>query len=121
MPAFKDPSFQDRAAAAARAKTKALEQLRAKPPLDEAEVAAAIARREARDAAQAERRAQARAAKEEAEAAKRAAKAEAEAAAAAEAARTAEASAPAPKLSEAERKALRDARYAARKNRKGSR
>ncbi len=35
MPSFKDPSFQDRVASAGKAKQKALDQLKAKPPVDE--------------------------------------------------------------------------------------
>ncbi|HEX9965446.1 MAG TPA: DUF6481 family protein [Allosphingosinicella sp.] len=107
MPPFKD-SFQDRVGQAAEAKRKALEKLKSKPPVDP-EVAAA------RQEAAREREARA----EE----KRSAKAEkakaAEDARAAEAAKTAEAAASAPPpLTEAERKAARDARYAARKSRK---
>jgi hypothetical protein len=102
---YKDPSFQDRAASAAKAKREALDQLRAKRPPDEAalaEGAAAHARRQAEAA-------EISAAKKEArEAARR------EKAAAAEAQTAAAASAP----TEAERKAARDARYAARKARK---
>lgn len=116
MPAFKDPTFQDRGAAARSARAKALEQLKAKPPRDEAEVAAEAARRAAKEAALAEKRAAAQAAKAEAEAAKQAAKAEA-----ARAAEAAAATAAAPVLTEEERKAARDARYAARKNRKSAR
>ena len=99
MPPFKD-SFQDRVGQAAEAKRKALETLRSRPPVDEA---VAAARREA-----AERR-EARA--EE----KRAAKAEKAKAAEAEAQ---QAAAVPPPPTEAERKAARDARYAARKSRK---
>ncbi|MGA9582701.1 MAG: DUF6481 family protein [Allosphingosinicella sp.] len=104
MPPFKD-SFQDRVGQAAEAKRKALEKLKAKPPVDEAVLAA---RQEA---------ARQREAKAEE---KRAAKAEkakaAEEAKAADAAARAAASAPPP--TEAERKAARDAKYAARKSRK---
>lgn len=104
MPPFKD-SFQDRVGQAAEAKQKALDRLKAKPPVDP-EVAAA--RQEA---------ARQREAKAEE---KRAAKAEkakaAEEAKAADAAARAAASAPPP--TEAERKAARDAKYAARKSRK---
>jgi hypothetical protein len=104
MPPFKD-SFQDRVGQAAEAKRKALEKLRSKPPVDEA---VAAARQEAG------RQREARA--EE----KRAAKAEkakaAEEARAADAAKAAAAAVPPP--TEAERKAARDARYAARKSRK---
>ncbi len=107
MPPFKD-SFQDRVGQAAEAKRKALEKLKSKPPVDPEVVAA---RREA---------ARQREAKAEE---KRAAKAEkanaAEEARAAGEAKTAKAAAAAPQpLTEAERKAARDARYAARKSRK---
>ena len=117
MAAFKDPSFQERRAAAARAKTEALEKLRAKPPVDEQALAARTATRLAREAADAGKRAAARLAREEAAAAKRdRAKQETEAAQAEAAAR--QAALAAPVLTEAERKAARDARYAARKKRK---
>ncbi len=110
MAAFKLPDHNDRMGASALAKQKALEQLKAKPPVDEAVVAARIAASEAREAADAEKRAAKRAAEEEAKRLKRE-KAQA-------AAVPAPAPAPAPELSEAERKAIRDAKYAARKNRK---
>lgn len=112
MAGFKLPDFNDRMGAAALAKQKALEQLRAKPPVDEAVVAARAAAREAKEAADAEKRAAKRAAEEEAKRVKRE-KAEAAAAAAA-----VPAPAKAPELSAEEKKALRDAKYAARKNRK---
>jgi hypothetical protein len=91
---FKDPSFQDRAGQAAQAKKKALEQLRLRPAPDEKIVAERKAADERRQAAKAEKAG-----------AKRAA---------AEAAAAPAATAP----TEAERKAARDARYAARKNRR---
>jgi hypothetical protein len=97
---FKNPTYQDRVGQAASAKEKALEQLRKRPPRDEKLVAERIAAAEKRDAAKVERAA-----------AKKAADA-----AAAEA-KAAEAAANAPPT-EAERKAARDARYAARKNRR---
>lgn len=104
MPPFKD-TFQDRVGQAAEAKRKALEKLRSKPPVDPA---VAAERQEA--ARQREARAEE----------KRAAKAEE--AKAAESARAAEAEAQAAEAAsaptEAERKAARDARYAARKSRK---
>ena len=102
---YKDPSFQDRAASAAEAKQKALDRLKAKPPVDEAVVAERQAARLAREAAQAEKRAAKKAAEQQAKAEK---------AAQAEQAKAAEVAAP----TEADRKAARDARYAARKNRK---
>lgn len=100
MPAFKNPSFQDRVGQSADARTKALDQLRKKPPRDEKVVAERIAAAGRRDAAKAEKAAARQAA--EAEAAR---------------ARADEAAANAPPT-EAERKAARDARYAARKKRK---
>ncbi len=115
MPAFKNPSFQDRVAAAGKAKQKALDQLAAKPAEDEGVMAE---RRRAWEE------------REEALAAGRAAKAEAKAKAKAErasikAARLAEAKAAeelkAARLrpaSAADMKAARDARYAARQTRK---
>jgi hypothetical protein len=102
---YKDPSFQDRMGAAAEAKKKALEKLRAKPKVDEAVL-------EERRAAQARREAAA----EEKRAAKQAAREQAEAEKAEAAAR--EAAAVVTPKSEAELKAARDARYAARKSRK---
>ena len=108
MKAYQGPSFQDRVGRAAEAKQKALDKLRAKPPLDEKVVAERQAARLKREAAEAEKRSAKKAAAEAAKEAKAAAKAEAQAKAA---------SAPAP-LTEAEKKAARDARYAARKSRK---
>jgi hypothetical protein len=97
-------TFQDRAAQAAEAKQKALEQYRAKPPVDESQAAERIAAGEQREAAKAEKAAARKADR----------KASDEAAAADAAAKAAKA---APK-SEAELKAARDARYAARKARR---
>ncbi len=115
MAFFKDPSFQDRQASAGKAKQKALDQLKAKPPVDDALMAE---RRQAWDeqeqALSEERRAKAEAKAAgiaEAAAAKATASAEAEAAAALRAERLKPASA-------ADMKAARDARYAARKARK---
>ncbi|TFI56711.1 hypothetical protein E2493_18700 [Sphingomonas parva] len=105
MKSYRDPSFQDRVGRAAAAKKKALDALRSKPPVDEAVVAERQAARLKREAAEAEKRAARRAAEQ---AAKEAKEAEAAAKLAAQ---------PAPR-SEAELKAARDARYAARKNRK---
>jgi alpha-beta hydrolase superfamily lysophospholipase len=109
MPSFKEPSFQDRTAAAAKAKADALAKLRSKPPVDENELADRRARAEAKEAAKAEAARLKQQARKEAQAA-RAEKAKAAEEAAA-AARPVE-------LTEAEKKAARDARYAARKNRK---
>jgi hypothetical protein len=104
MPPFKD-SFQDRVGQAAEAKRKALEKLRAKPPVDESVAAARLEAARQREARAEEKRA---AKAEQARAAE-------EARAAAES-KAAEAVAVQP--TEAERKAARDARYAARKSRK---
>ena len=101
MASFKNPSFQDRAGQAAKAKREALDQLRNRPEPDEA---LAAQRQEA-----AERRETVRAEKAELkkEGAALAAQAKAEAAA--------KAAVPVP--TEEERKAKRDARYAARRKR----
>lgn len=111
MSSYKAPSFQDRIAAAGSARQKALDALRAKPPVDAAILTERRLAQEARDQAVAiERAAKAQAlALAKAEKAER--KAVAEAAAALKAARLTPASA-------AEMKAARDARYAARKARK---
>jgi len=106
MPPFKDPSFQDRAASAAHARQRALEKLLARPPVDPAVL-------EERKAAQALRDAEAARLSEEKKAAREREKAEKRKRAAASV------PAPRPELTEAEKKAARDARYAARKNRKG--
>lgn len=106
MRGYKAPGFQDRTAAARDARQKALDQLREKPPVDPAEQAERLANRLAKENAARERR---EATLREREAAKLAKRAEAEAAAALAAPVT---------MTEAERKAARDARYAARKARK---
>ena len=97
-------SFQDRAVQAAEAKEKALERYRSRPPVDEKTAAERIAAGQEREAAKAHKAATKKADK----------KAAAEAAASDAAAKAAAA---APKT-EAELKAARDARYAARKARK---
>jgi len=97
---YKD-SFQDRINSAAQAREKALAKFKAKPPLDEKVVAERRERQAQREAKEAEKRE-----------AKRAAKAAEE-----EAREAAKAAAPAPKT-EAELKAARDAKYAARKARR---
>jgi hypothetical protein len=115
VPSFKDPSFQDRVAAAGKAKQKALRQLKAKLPVDETQMAERRQAWELREQALAEERAAKAetkaAAKAEKAAIKAAELAEAEAAAALKAARL-------KPPSEADMKAARDARYAARKARK---
>ncbi len=111
---YKDPSFQDRNAAAAKAKQKAIEQLKARPAVDPALLEEKRLAREATEKALADERAAKAeaiaAAKAEAAARLAAEKAEAEARAAAKASRAKPATA-------AEMKAARDARYAARKAR----
>ena len=97
-------SFKDRAAQAAKAKQKALEQYRERPPVDEKLAAERRAAGQEREAAKAEQAA-----------AKKAERKSAKDAEAADAAAKAAAAAP---LTEAELKARRDARYAARKARK---
>lgn len=115
MGSFKDPSFQDRVASAAKAKQKALDQLKAKPPVDEGLQAERRQAWELRQQALSEERAAkaetAAAAKAEKSRLKAAEMAAAEEAAARKAARLKPAS-------EAEMKAARDARYAARKARR---
>jgi hypothetical protein len=110
MAAYKNPSFQERNALAQQARQKALDQLRAKPPVDEAVLAERTAARLAREQAEAEARAAKLAAREQAKADKLAKAQEAEQTALAAVGQT-----------EAEKQAARDARYAARKQRKGSR
>ena len=105
MKAYRGPSYQDRVERAAEAKQKALDRLKARPPVDEAALAARREAALAREAAQAEKRAARKAAADEA------ARADA---AAAEAEENEGGHAP----TEEERKAARDARYAARKSRK---
>lgn len=97
-------TFQDRAAQAADAKKKALEQYRSKPPVDQTTAAERIVAGEERASAKAEKAA---AKKAERKASDEAAAADAEAKAAAAAPKT-----------EEELKAARDARYAKRKARK---
>jgi hypothetical protein len=133
MPAFKNPGFQERQEAAARAREAALARYQARPPVDTALMAERSARRKARADAEAEKRAAALKAKEDAAAAKReqerqaaeaaeaAAKAKAEAAAQAKADATARKVAERKLWTEDDRKAARDARYAARKLRQARR
>ena len=109
MKGFKDPSFQDRAAMSARAKTSALGNLAAAPKRDEADVAARLVRDQERAAKLEAKRAVARKAKEDAALEKQARRDQA-------ALESAKAATPVP--TEAERKAARDERYAARKRRK---
>lgn len=102
MKGFKHPTFEDRVASAAAAKRAAIAQLRARKAPDPAELAERRAAAEARETVKAQARAEAK------EARARAAQDAAEAQAAAN---------PPPPPTEAERKAARDARYAARKAR----
>jgi hypothetical protein len=108
MSGYKEPDFKERTALAAQAREKALAKLRAKPPIDPAIAEARAARQAAQEAAAAEKSRLAKLAIEEAKAAKQAAK---------DAAAALAAIPPPPELTEAERKALRDAKYAARKAR----
>lgn len=110
MRGFKAPDFNERAALSRQAKEKALAKLKAKPPVDEAVIAERAAARAKREAAELEKREAKRAAAEQAEADKKAA--------AEQAIRDEEAAAEAVIREAAEQKAARDARYAARKNRK---
>lgn len=109
MAGYKEPGFQDRVAAAAEARVKALAKLQAKPPVDPAVQEERAARLRAREAAQAKKREALQAEREAKQIAKREKAEEAERAAQA---------AIVPEKTEAERKAARDARYAARKARK---
>jgi hypothetical protein len=109
MAAYRAPDFNERTALARQAKQKALDKLRAVPVASEAELAERRATRLKREEAEAEKRtirdAEKRAASEAI-------------AIAAEAAARAREAAIVPEKSEADRKVDRDARYAARKNRK---
>lgn len=103
MASYKEPSFQERTALAQQARDKALKRLAAKPAADPAAEAQRAATRLAREAAAAEKSAARKAALQQAKADKQAA---------------AKIIAP-PAPTEAELKAARDERYAARKKRKG--
>jgi len=107
MKRYKEPAFQDRINAAAQARTEALAKMRAKPPIDEAVLAERAATEAAKLAAAQEKRLAAKAAAEELKAAKHAQTQEA-------------AASKKPERTEVERKAERDARYLARKNRAAS-
>ncbi len=108
MAGYKEPNFNERTALAARAREEALAKLRAKPPIDPAIAAERAAKQAAKEAAVLEKSRLAKLAIEEAKAAKQAAK---------DAAAALAAIPPPPELTEAERKAIRDAKYAARKQR----
>lgn len=113
MAGYKEPGFQDRVKAAEEARQKALAKLKSKPPVDPAVLAERVAKAQEREAAQAAKREAAKLAKAEAEAQKAAEIAQAE-----EAARLAAPPPPKPELTAEERKAIRDAKYAARKARR---
>src|SRR3546814_20788721 len=81
MASYKDPGFEERVALAKHARQKALDQLRAKPPVDEAVLAERQAARLVREEAEAAARIAKLAAREKAKADKRAQAAEADAAA----------------------------------------
>jgi hypothetical protein len=111
MASFRQPTFQERTELAAKAKQAALDKLRAKPPVDEAVLTARREKEGLRQAAllkASEEKIAARAAEKEAK------KARAEEQALAD-------SLKAPVLSAEEQKAVRDAKYAARKKRIGKR
>lgn len=110
MKGYHEPSYQDRMERAAEAKRKALDKLKARAVPDEAALAARREAALAREAAQAEKRAARQAERDEA-AAHKAARAD-------EAAVRAEENEGGRIATDEERKAMRDARYAARKSRK---
>ncbi|HEY1125850.1 MAG TPA: DUF6481 family protein [Sphingobium sp.] len=110
MKRYREPAFQERIDAAARARAEALAKLREKPPVDEADMTARAASQAIKDAATDEKRRLARQAASELKAAKQSAR---DLAALKKADQK-----PAP--TDAERKAERDARYLARKSRASS-
>lgn len=119
MQGYKEPSYQDRMAIAQSAKNKALAQMSSRPAIDPAEKARRIANQAAKDEAQRVKRVAAQEAKQAAHAAK-----EAEQMAQLDQARLSaemELVAQPPILTEADLKAARDLRYAARKARKTGR
>jgi len=109
MNGYNAPSFQDRASASQQAKQKALAAMKAAPQLDAAELAMRAERRVLREERVAAKSAQARQARDD----KQRLIDEKRAAARAKIIQAAQ-----PKRTEAELKAARDARYAARKSRK---
>ena len=113
MAGYKTPDFNERAAAARAAKQSALDQLRNKAAPDPAVVAARQAAHAKRQAAAAERRAARELALREAKAAKQGNRTQNMEESGAETQSPAS-----PERSEAEMKAARDAKYAARKSRK---
>jgi hypothetical protein len=113
---YKDDTLLDRRDAAAKARQALLEKARANDPTRDPDFAARQAARAAANAEREKAATERRAAKDAALAEERRLAAEAKAAAAAAAALEAEKKKPVPKT-EAELKAARDARYAARKSR----
>ena len=111
MSGFKEPDFADRQKAAQRAKQNLLNKFRAQPGPDDPAVAARLAERAAVAAA----RAKAQEARDAAKAERKRREAQALADAAAALAREKEEEATRQSALEAEQKAKRDARYAARK------
>ncbi|NTZ43287.1 hypothetical protein G7A66_09350 [Altererythrobacter sp. SALINAS58] len=109
MKGYKAPGFQDRVAASARTKNAALEELKARPKPDKATLAEAATRQKEREAKAAAKRETTKAVKAEKRRVdeERLLKAEQE-----------KAKAEPPVRTEAEKKAARDAKYAARKSRK---
>ena len=105
MPSYSQPTFQERTQMAAKAKQAALKQLRAKPPISDEVTAERKAARLAREEKQAAAREKKRAAFEQLKAERKAAKQKAVPVVTTE-------------LTEAEKKAARDERYAKRKKRK---
>ncbi len=109
MNGYNAPSFQDRATASSQAKLKALANMKSAPQPDAAELAVRVERRIEREARAEAKAAQARQVRDDkqrlADEKRAASKAE-------------KLKAQQPKRTEAELKAARDARYAARKSRK---
>lgn len=114
MSGFKEPGFADRQKAALEARKNILDKFRAQPGPDDPAVKQRRAEREAQAAA----RDKARQARETEKAARKVLEAEAAATAAAQFAREKEEAAAAEAALKAARKAERDGRYAARKERK---
>lgn len=108
MSSFKPPSFQERGALAAEARARALKHLREKQPRDDAVLAERLAAQTVRNEAQTRLSEEKQVARQELKAARQQAK---DAVAAQNAAGE-----PSPP-NDAERKAVRDARYRARKQR----
>ena len=114
MSGFKEPSFADRQKAAQEAKKNILNKFRSQPGVDDP----AVIQRRAEREAQAVERAKAKLVRDAAKAEQKRREAEEAVQAAARLAREKEEAAAKETALEAERKAARDARYAARKKRK---